>query len=39
MTPTLQIERQEPAAGGIVTGLDVAQLDDATFAAVQAAFL
>jgi len=39
MTTTLPIERQEPAGGGIVTGLDAARLDDATFAAVQAAFL
>lgn len=36
---TLRVERQEPAVGGIVTGLDVADLDDATFATVHAAFL
>ncbi len=38
-TSTMQIERQEPAVGGIVSGLNVADLDDATFATVHAAFL
>ena len=39
MSTNFTIERQEPAAGGIVTGIDVADLDDTTFAAVHAAFL
>jgi len=38
-TTTLQIERQEPSLGAIVTDLDVAQLDDEAFTAVHAAFL
>ena len=36
---TLDITRQEPSAGAIVTGSDLAALDDDTFAALHAAFL
>ena len=39
MSDTLRIERQEPSVGGIVTGVDLADLDDATFALIHAAFL
>ena len=39
MSTNFTIERQEPAAGGIITGIDVADLDAPTFAAVHAAFL
>ena len=38
-TSTFRIERQEPSAGGIVTGVDLAHLDDAAFATIHAAFL
>jgi taurine dioxygenase len=39
VTATMQISRQEPSLGAIVTGIDLAELDDAVFAAIHAAFL